>query len=326
MTKLTQKSMKFELGEKEEALLSDYNGEIRYHPGKENVVADALSKKDQIKPLRVQALVMTIALNLPVQILNAQAEAMKEENVKEENLHGMNKEFKARPDGILCSDKLYHDFEEVVLVALYEGRNRHLYRLTKSANFLLMKDTDSMERLTRLYLNEKALGTCLDMSIEYHPHIDRQSKRTIQTLKDMLRACVIDFGNGWDKHLPLVEFSYNTSYHTSIKAAPFEIKSRIQATRDRQKSYADVRRKPLEFPVGDKVMLKVLPWRGVIRFRKRGKLNASKVHSTFHVSNLKKCLSDESLVIPLDEIQIDDKFHFVEEPMEIMDQEVKRLK
>ncbi|GJX35314.1 putative reverse transcriptase domain-containing protein [Tanacetum coccineum] len=315
MTKLTQKSMKFELGEKEEE--SDYNGEIRYHPGKENVVADALSQKK-------------------IQILNAQAEAMKEENVKEENLHGMNKEFEARPDGILCSDKLYHDFEEVVLVALYEGRNRHLYRLTKSAHFLPMKDTDSMERLTRLYLNEKALGTCLDMSTEYHPHIDRQSKRTIQTLEDMLRACVIDFGNGWDKHLPLVEFSYNTSYHTSIKAAPFEalygynigspIKSRIQATRDRQKSYADVRRKPLEFPVGDKVMLKVLPWRGVIRFRKRGKLNASKVHSTFHVSNLKKCLSDESLVIPLDEIQIDDKFHFVEEPMEIIDQESEQHK
>ncbi|GKC34365.1 hypothetical protein Tco_1046749 [Tanacetum coccineum] len=130
-----------------------------------------------------------------------------------------------------------------------------------------------------------------------------------------------------------------------------QIKSRIQAAHDCQKSCTDVRRKPLEFQVGDKVMLKVSPWKAVIRFGKRGKLNPryigpfkvldkvetiayrlklqqqlSKVHNTFHVSNLKKCLSDESLVIPLDEIQIDDKLHFVEEPVEIVDRQVKRLK
>ncbi|GKC37971.1 putative reverse transcriptase domain-containing protein [Tanacetum coccineum] len=186
-------------------------------------------------------------------------------------------------------------------------------------------------------------------------------------------------------HLPLVKFSYNNSYHTSIKAAPFEalygrkcrspicwtevgdsqltrpkiihemtekiiqIKSRIQAAHDRQKSYADNRRKPLEFQVRDKVLLKVSPWKGVIHFDKREKLNPqyigpfkilakvrivayrlelleqlSRVHSTFHVSNLK--LSDETLVIPFDEIQINDKLHFVEEPVEIIDREVKRLK
>ncbi|GJW95769.1 hypothetical protein Tco_0175441 [Tanacetum coccineum] len=126
---------------------------------------------------------------------------------------------------------------------------------------------------------------------------------------------------------------------------------RIQAARDRQKSYADVRRKPLEFQVGDRVMLKVLPWKRVVRFGKRGKLNPryigpfkvlakvgtvayrlelpqqlSRVHSTFYVSNLNKCLSDEPLAIPLDEIHIDDKLYFVEEPVEIMDCEVKRLK
>nr|GEZ86792.1 putative reverse transcriptase domain-containing protein [Tanacetum cinerariifolium] len=233
----------------------------------------------------------------------------------------------------------------------------------------------------------KALGTRLDMSTAYHPETDGQSERTIQTLEDMLRACVLEFGKGWDKHLPLVEFSYNNSYHTSIKAAPFEalygrkcrspicwaevgdrqltgpeiihettekivqIKSRIQAARDRQKSYADVRRKPLEFQVGDKVMLKVSPWKGVIRFDKRGKLNPryirpftilakvgtvayrlelpeqlSRVHSTFYVSKLKKCMADEPLAIPLDEIQVDDQLNFIEEPIEIMDREVKRLK
>ncbi|GJR62532.1 putative reverse transcriptase domain-containing protein [Tanacetum coccineum] len=199
------------------------------------------------------------------------------------------------------------------------------------------------------------------MSTAYHPQTDGQSERMIQTLEDMLRDFVIEFRNGWDRHLSLVEFSYNNSYHTSIKAAPFEalygrkcrspvccaevgdvqltgleiihettekiiqIQSKIQAAHDRQKSYANVRHKPLEFQVGDKVMIKVSPWKGVIRFGKQGKLNP-RVHSTFHVSNLKKCLSDESLVIPLDEIRIDDKLHFVEEPVEIMDREVKQLK
>ncbi|GJY00751.1 putative reverse transcriptase domain-containing protein [Tanacetum coccineum] len=259
-------------------------------------------------------------------------------------------------------------------------------RLTKSAHFLQMRENDPMDKLAKLYLKE-VMGTRLDMSTTYHPQTDGQSERTIQTLEDMLRACVIDFGNGWERHLPLIEFSYNNSYHASIKAAPFEalygrkcrspvcwaevgdaqltgpelihettekivqIKQRIQAARDRQKSYADVRRKPLEFQVGDRVMLKVSPWKGVIRFGKRGKLNPryirpfkvlakvgtvayrlelpqqlSRVHSTFHVSNLKKCLSDEPLAIPLDEIHIDDKLYFVEEPVEIMDREVKRLK
>ncbi|GJU05459.1 putative reverse transcriptase domain-containing protein [Tanacetum coccineum] len=184
----------------------------------------------------------------------------------------------------------------------------------------------------------------------------------------------------WDRHLPLVKFSYNNNYHTSIKAAPFEAlydrkcrspicwaevgdaqltgleivhkttekiiqnKKRIQAAQDRQKSYADRRHKPLEFEVGDKFMLKVSPWKRVIRFGKRGKLypryigpfkildkvgtlayrlelpeKLSRVHSTFHVSNLKKCFVDEPLAIPLDEIQIDDKLHFIKEPVKIMD-------
>ncbi|GKA94254.1 putative reverse transcriptase domain-containing protein [Tanacetum coccineum] len=192
------------------------------------------------------------------------------------------------------------------------------------------------------------------MSTAYHPQTDSQSERTVQTLEDMLRACVINFGKGWDRHLPLVEFSYNNNNHASIKAAPFEAlygRNRIQAAHDHQKSYADVRRKPLEFQVGDKVMLKVSPWKGVICFGKRGKLNPryigpfqiiakvgtvayrlelleqlSRVHSTFHVSNLKKCLADETLAIPLDEIQIDDKLHFIKELVEIIDREVKRLK
>nr|GFB80041.1 putative reverse transcriptase domain-containing protein [Tanacetum cinerariifolium] len=234
-------------------------------------------------------------------------------------------------------------------------------RLTKSAIFTSIRETDPMDKLARIYQKEffmrhgitvsiisdrdprfasnfwrslqNALGTRLDMSTTYHPETDGQSERTIQTLEDMLRACVIDFGKGLVNHLPLVKFSYNNSYHASIKAAPFEelygrkfqIKQRIQAARDRQKSYADLKHKPMEFQVRDKVMLKVLHWKGVVRFGRRGKLNP-RVHNTFHVSNLKKCHADEPLAVPLDGLHFDDKLHFVEEPVEIMDREVKRLK
>ncbi|KAI3740000.1 hypothetical protein L2E82_30416 [Cichorium intybus] len=240
----------------------------------------------------------------------------------------------------------------------------------------IISDRDSRFTSRFWQLLQKALGTKLDMSTAYHPQTDGQSERTIQTLEDMLRACVIDFGKAWDTHLPLIEFSYNNSYHTSIKVAPFEalygrkcrsplcwaevgdtqlargqIRERLKASRDRQKSYADKRPKPLEFQVGDRVLLKVSPWKGMIRLGKRGKLNPryigpfeilvrigpvayklqlpqelSNVHPTFHVSNLKKCLSDETLVIPLDEIEVNENLHFVEEPVEIMDREIKRTK
>ncbi|GJR41301.1 putative reverse transcriptase domain-containing protein [Tanacetum coccineum] len=170
-----------------------------------------------------------------------------------------------------------------------------------------MRETDPMDKLARMYLKEvvtkhgipvsiicdrdprfasnfwrslqKALGTSLDMSTAYHPQTDGQSERTIQTLEDMLRACVIDFGNGWVKHLPLVEFSYNNSYHASIKAAPFEAYARMGTSsthwsrisaRNNGEDHPDQTK---EFQVGDKVMLKVLPWKGVVCFGKRGKLN-----------------------------------------------------
>ncbi|GJZ57615.1 putative reverse transcriptase domain-containing protein [Tanacetum coccineum] len=233
----------------------------------------------------------------------------------------------------------------------------------------------------------KALGTRLDLSTAYHPQTDGQSEHTIQTLEDMLSACVIDFGGSWDVHLPLAEFSYNNSYHSSIRCAPFKalygrkyrspvlwaeigegsligpelvleitdkvvlIKEKLKAARDRQKSYADKRRKPLKFEVGDRVLLKVSPWKGVMHFGKKGKLapryvgpfgilkrigivayrlrlpeELSNVHDTFHVSNLKKCLVNANLHVPLEEIKVDKILRFVEEPVEIMDREIKKLK
>ncbi|GJT53845.1 putative reverse transcriptase domain-containing protein [Tanacetum coccineum] len=396
-------------------LLSDYDCVIRYHPGKANVVADALSRKDK-EPIRVRALVVTVHNNLPEQIRNAQVEGCKEENIGAEGFRGEGEPFEVRSDGTKClkgrvwlplfgglrglimleshkskysihpgSDKMYHDLRKLYWWPNMKADIATYVRTGCPVSIISGRGPSFRPQV--MEISSKALGTNLDMSTAYHPKTDGQSERTIQTLEDMLRACVIDFGSGWDKHLPLAEFSYNNSYHASIKAAPFEalygrkcrspvcwsevgdaqltgpemirettemivqIKNRLLAARSRQKSYADVRRKPLEFEVGDKVMLKVSPWKGVVRFGKRRKLSPryigpfkilsrvgpvayklelprelQGIHNTFHVSNLKKCLSDEDLIIPLDEVRIDEKLHFIEEPIEIMDREVKQLK
>nr|GEW66664.1 putative reverse transcriptase domain-containing protein [Tanacetum cinerariifolium] len=213
---------------------------IRYHLGKTNVVADALSRKERSKPLRVRALVMTIWLNLPEQILNAQSEARKEENFINEDLHGMINKLKPRADGTLClnSRSWIPCFDDLRALIMHESLKSKYsihprsYKMYPDLKKLYWWPNMKAEIAT--YVNkcltcakvkieyQKPSGTRLDMSTAYHPETDGQSERTIQTLEDMLRACVLDFGKGWDKHLPLVEFSYNNSYHTSIKAAPFE--------------------------------------------------------------------------------------------------------
>ncbi|GJX98287.1 reverse transcriptase domain-containing protein [Tanacetum coccineum] len=249
-------------------------------------------------------------------------------------------------------------------------------RLTKSAHFLVTREDYNMEKLSRLYIDEivERHGVYVSIIFDQDERYG-QSERTIQTLEDMIRACVIDFGGSWDTHLPLAEFSYNNSYHSSIRCAPVEalyrnkcrspvrwaevrenrligpkmvqettykvalIKEKLKAARDRQKSYADNRRKSLEFDVGDQVLLKVSPWKDVVRFGKKVKLapryvgpyeilkrigpvayrlrlsqGLSNVHDTFHVANLKKCLADASLHVPFEEIKIEKILFFVEEP------------
>ncbi|GJX80313.1 putative reverse transcriptase domain-containing protein [Tanacetum coccineum] len=194
-------------------------------------------------------------------------------------------------------------------------------RLTKSAIFVPMMETDPVEKLARMYLKEEVMSTT------YHPQSDGQSKRTIQTLKDMLRACVIDFGKGWCRSLVCwaevgeVQLTGPEIVQDTTEKI-IQIKQRIQAARDWQKSYADLKRKPMEFQVRDKVLEKVRD----VAYKLELPEELSRVHNTFHVSNLKKCYADEPLVVPLDGLHIDDKLHFVEEPVKIMDREVKRLR
>nr|GEW00440.1 putative reverse transcriptase domain-containing protein [Tanacetum cinerariifolium] len=199
------------------------------------------------------------------------------------------------------------------------------------------------------------------MSTTYHPETDGQSERTIQTLEDMLRACAIDFGKGWEKHLPLVKFSYNNSYYASIKATPFKALYGRKCESpvcwaevcDTQLTGPEIIHETTEKIVQIRQHLQAArdQQRSIIRFGKRGKLNPqyigpfkilnrigpvayklelpeelSNVHNVFHVSNLKKCLSNESLIIPMKELKLDDKLNFVEEPVEIMDREIKQLR
>nr|GEV03896.1 putative reverse transcriptase domain-containing protein [Tanacetum cinerariifolium] len=374
-------------------LFSDYDYKICYHAGKANVVVDALSRKKKV-PLKgeVRTLIMNEAHKSKYYVhlgadkmyydLRDRAEHQRSSGLLQQleipiwKWEGIAIDFMTK----LPRTSSGHDTIWVIVD-----------RLTKYAHFLPMREDYKIYRLARMYLNEismqEALGTLLDMSTAYHPQNDGQSERAIQTLKDMLKACILHFEGSWDVHLSLVEFSYSNSYHSSVRCASFEalygrkrrspimwaeveewqlivpelvqkntekisqIKDRIKATRDRQKSYAGKRRKPLEFSVGDYVLLKVSPWKGIVHFRKKEKLaprfvvtfeiiekvghvaywldfpkELNGVHDTFHVSNLKKCLADPTLLVPLDEIRVNPKLNFVEEPVEILDREFKKFK
>ncbi|GJU53340.1 putative reverse transcriptase domain-containing protein [Tanacetum coccineum] len=337
-------------------LLSDYDYDI-------------FSRKEWIEPLRVRTLVMTIGLYLPKQILKAQIEALKPENLEKEDVGGMirkdipKENLEPRANGTLCLNgrswlPCYGDLRSVVMHESHRDNDLldklarlYLNRIVARHGIPVSIICDQDERFTSNFWRsfQKALGTDLSMSTAYHPKTDGQSERTIQTLEDMLRACVIDFGKGWaevgEAQLTGPEMIQETTEKIVL------IKQKIQAAQDRQKGYADLKRKPIEFEVGDRVILKVSPWKGVVRFGKRDKLNPryvrpfkvlakvgkvayrlelpqelSSVHHTFHVSNMKKYYADEPLAKPLEVVHVDDTLQFVEEPVEIMEREIKRLK
>ncbi|EOY21616.1 Uncharacterized protein TCM_013563 [Theobroma cacao] len=234
-------------------------------------------------------------------------------------------------------------------------------RLTKSTHFLAIHSTNSIEKLAKLYIDEEALGTNLRFSNAFHPQTDGQSERTIQTLEDMLRACVIDFIGSWDRHLPLVEFACNNSFQSSIGMAPYEAlygrKCRTplywdKVDQDKQESYSDRRRKDLEFEVDDRVFLKVSPWKGNdLNTLRRGKLNPRYIgtfriteriglveyrlklppeldwiHNVFHVSMLKKYVLDPSHILETPPIELQEDLKFEVQPVHILDRKDRVLR
>ncbi|KAJ9565014.1 LOW QUALITY PROTEIN: hypothetical protein OSB04_000980 [Centaurea solstitialis] len=474
-------------------VVKDYDCEILYHPGKANVVADALSRKGSMLLLRVPCMRLTVSTSLIELIRQSQ---------KRERIKGQVDQLAADSRGLLTrygrvwvpvscearqtlldkahkskfsihpgATKMYRDLRtdywwpgmkrdvakyvekcltclrvkaehqkphgklqpleipewkwEHVTMDLVTGLPRTVRkhdaiwvvvdRLTKSAHFIAIREASSSEVLADIYVWEivvrhgvpvtvisdrdvrftsrfwsrfhEELGTKLQFSTAFHPQTDGQSERTIRTLEDMLQACVLDFGGSWESHLPLVEFSYNNSFHASIGMPPYEmlygrrcrtpicwgevgqrelgsteivqrttesiqqIRERLKAAQSRQKSYADKRRSDMEFSVGDKVLLKVSPWKGVIRFRKRGKLGPrligpfeivarigkvayrlelpselSQINDTFQVSQLRRCLADESAFVPLEDIEVDERLNYAEKPIAVLERKTKTLR
>ncbi|KAL0295677.1 UNVERIFIED_CONTAM: Transposon Ty3-I Gag-Pol polyprotein [Sesamum angustifolium] len=334
-------------------LLKDYDCTIDYHPGKANIVADALSRKTVDHLARKR---FTFAEN------------------EDQSARRENNQFILQDDGMLLNGKCIcvPDVEELRTEIMHEAHyapyamhpgSTKMYRdlrpyywwptmkkdvakkhdviwvvvdrLTKSAHFLPIRQNDSLDKLAELYVSEimrlhgiptsivsdrdprftshfwgslqRALGTKLHFSTAFHPQTDGQSERTIQTLEDMMRACVIEFRGNWDDHLPLMEFAYNNSFHSSVGPELVQqtvdkihtVKKCLKATQDRQKSYADDKhRREMEY----------------------------EIHDVFHVSMLRRYRSDPSHILREPEIEVSEGLTYVEEPIEILDRSIKKLR
>ncbi|KAH9686662.1 Endonuclease [Citrus sinensis] len=357
-------------------LIKDYDCTIDYHPGKGNVVADALSRKysNSIAHLRVKYVPLLIELrSLRVELnANNRGALIATFRIKAEH---------QRPAG--CSQPLSipeWKWEHITMdfvAGLPRTQKGHdgvwvvIDQFTKSAHFLPFKTTYSMDKLGSIYVAEivrlhgvavsivsyrdsrftskfwtslqHALGTKLNFSTTFHPQTDGQSERIIQTLEDMLRACVMEFKGNWDNYLPLMEFAYNNNYQASNEMAPYEA---LYGRKCRTpKSYADKRRRELEFEVGDRVFIWIFPWKGVLRFGKCGKLSPryigpyeiierigslayrlalppelSRIHDVFHDSMLRKYIYDPSHVLSKQPIQLKEDLTYEEEPIEILEE------
>ncbi|KAD6454275.1 hypothetical protein E3N88_08981 [Mikania micrantha] len=462
-------------------LLKDYDCEILYHPGKANVVADALSRKTEHSSIRVKSYSLVITPDFLNELKDAQKEGLKEENVGFERIFGQVKNLEENEFGVKIrfgrmwvprngdimsrildeahkscysihpgATKMYQDLRKdywwpgmkfnvmqyvnkcltcaqvkaehqkpygygqplevpewkwehitmdfITKLSLTAKRHDAIWvivdRLTKRAHFLPIRETYTSEKLSELFVKEiisrhgvpvsivsdrdtrfvsrfwkqfhESMGTRLNISTAYHPQTDGQSERTIQTLEDMLRAFIIDFGGSWDDHLPLVEFSYNNSYHASIGMPPYEalygrrcrtpvcwggvgqkevgskaavldltekfqqVKARMKAAQDQQKSYADKRRRPIEkrgklsprFIGPFRIMARV----DKVAYRLDLPNELSGIHPTFHVSHMRKCLVDDVAYVPLNDIEVDERLNYIEEPVAIVDTKEKQLR
>ncbi|GJU25289.1 putative reverse transcriptase domain-containing protein [Tanacetum coccineum] len=346
---------------------------------------------------------MTIGLNLPKQILEAQTEALKPENLTAEDVGGMLRQdltkerLKPRADGTLClnnrswlpcygdlrtlvmheshkskysihpgSDKMYQDLKQLywwlnmkaniaTYVSKYLTCSKVKAEHQKPSGLLVQPEIpewkyekitmDFITKLPRTTNGYDTIWVIIDRLTKFAHFLPMRETGPMERLMKLYMKDVVTRHEVGDAQLTGPAIIHETTKKI------IQIKSKIQAARDRQKSYANIRRKPMVFQVGDRVMLKFSPWKGVVHFGKRGKLNPryvdpfkviervrtvayklelpqqlSRVHNTFHVSNLKKCMSDKSLVIPLEELRVDDKLHFMEEPVEVMDREIKQLK
>ncbi|GJY38692.1 putative reverse transcriptase domain-containing protein [Tanacetum coccineum] len=359
---------------------NDYECEIKYHPGKANVVADALSRKERLKPRRVRAMSITIHSGLKTKILEAQSEASKDLKAPAEWLRGLERHFEQRADGEIYffdriwipsvggvrklimdeahtsrysvhpgADKMYYDLRDLYWWPDMKRDIAEYVVVDRLAHFLPIREDHKTEKLAKIYTNEIVARHGVSMSIisdrdgQFTTHLWQAFQKALVTT--CIKCAPFEALYGRKCRSPVIWTEVGESQLIGPEIVQemtkkiVQIKEILKTARSCQKSYADKRRKPLEFQVGDRVLLKVSPWKGVIRFGKKGKLapryvgpfeivehvgpvayrlklpqELSYVHDTFHVSNLKKCLAEPYIQVPLDEIEIDENLCFVEEP------------